>query len=406
MTKTAKAKIEDIYPLSDLQQGLLMHHLYQENDQGRIRTECILKGPLQVAFFQQAWDMAVDRHQSLRSSVHWEKVEKPVQVVRPAAQIEWLEAPSENSLSLDQAPQGRWSLEKIDDQTHRFCWDSHHILLDGWSSGVILRDVFDLYDGLVKGEGSSLLAIPTYRNFLNWRKQQDDSTAEAYWSARLSQVEPLLLPELPITSHIEYLDKDFTLSPEELDHLKEFAKRSKVTLNSVIQGCWALVLGRLMNRSDVVFGTTVSGRPAEIPRLDQVAGLFTQVLPVRLLLEADDTAFESFLQEVQLKLQSDQANGHLGSERIMNMADSHGNKLFNSLLILQNYPWKNLSGGGVEVSEYQGDMTTTFPLTIGLVPGDDLLISFRYQSGIIPLELINWMGESMVSLLSSLSGAI
>ncbi|MEM6395439.1 MAG: condensation domain-containing protein [Bacteroidota bacterium] len=403
MTKTTKAKIEDIYPLNDLQQGLLMHHLYQENDQGRIRTECTLNGPLQVDLFKQAWNMAVARHQSLRSSVHWEKVEKPVQVVRPSAEIDWSEKPQNANLSLDKSPQGRWSLEKIGPDMHRFYWDSHHILLDGWSSGVILRDVFAFYDSLVNGDTPSMDSVPTYRNYLNWRKQQDDASAEAYWSDRLSQVEPLLLPEQTMTDAIQYVDREFILDDKKLENLRVFAKASKVTLSTVLQACWYILISKLTGRKDIVYGATVSGRPTEIPKLDQLAGLFAQVLPVRIQSDDSGQAVEIFLQQLQLQLQSDQANGYLGTDRIIRLAKTGSSRLFNSLLIVQNYPWETLSGGQVIVSDYKGDMTTTFPLTVGMVPASDLRISLRYQSGSMPAELIDWMGNSMCQLLEYVS---
>ncbi|MEM8583197.1 MAG: condensation domain-containing protein [Bacteroidota bacterium] len=402
MNKTTKPKIEDIYPLSDLQKGLLMHHLYQKVDQGRIRTQCILKGYLKVDLFKQAWAMTVARHQSLRSSIHWEKIEKPIQVVRPAAQIEWLSTPSEEKLPLDQAPQGRWSLEKLDAQTHKFCWDSHHILLDGWSSGIILGDVFAYYDALTKGETFVLDTIPTYRSYLNWRKNQDDVIAETYWSDRLSQVEPLLLPEEKMTSAVEYVDRTFQIGAEDLDRLKKYAQSTKVTLNTIIQICWATILSRLTDREGVVFGTTVSGRPAEIPNLDQLAGLFSQLLPVYVPCPDKGFGLIDFLKHAQLMLQRDQVHGYLGSEQILQAAKTSAGKLFNSLLIVQNYPWQTLEGGGVRVSDYQGDMTTTFPLTVTAIPGEELSIHIRYQAGAMAVESIDWIGESICLLLIEL----
>ncbi|MEM7571969.1 MAG: condensation domain-containing protein [Bacteroidota bacterium] len=402
MSTATKAKIEDIYPLSFMQEALLLHHIYQKEDQGIIEVRCRLKGPLDESLFQQAWTQVLIRHQALRSSIHWEKVDKPVQVVRPSAEIIWNEEGVGKDLNLNRSPVGNWRLTPLEDQLYDFHWQSHHILLDGWSSGIVLADVFAIYDALVKGEELRLPTIPTYRNYLNWLKTKEVEPAEIYWRQRLNGVKPSLLLKAEVEqSSINFQDSSYQFPEATTLKIQEFCRNQRLTLNSLFQGLWGLLLSEHFQQKDVIFGTTIAGRSSEVPMLDQIAGLFTQILPVRLQIPRDQSLGE-WLREVQNVLQNDNGFAYAGTDSILSwMESSNGKTPFNTLLIVQNYPWDDLSGGGVEVIDYQGDLTTTYPLTAICLPGKQLKWILRYQFQVIQPALIDWFDQSITKLIET-----
>lgn len=412
MANATKAKIEDIYPLSFMQRALLMHSLYEEEDQGIIRTSFELIGPLNQPAFEQAWQKVVQRHPALRSSVHWEKVEKPVQVVRPDAKLRiefranLAESEQEEqiaALDLTKAPVGRFVISPISENRHYFQWDSHHILLDGWSAGIILRDVFTYYEAFCRDSDlPQLPPIPNYRNYLSWFKTQDQERAEIYWRKRLNSYEPQLFPELPMGSRIVYQEYQQSFSTADLADLQAYCREERLTLNSLFQGLWSLLLYRQFGQTDIVFGTTRSGRTSEIPNMDHMAGLFAKVLPVRTKL-IEGQSLNDWLQEIQGNNLSASSFEFVELDQVLSWADLQTAKgLFNSLLVVQNYPWDELSGGELSVANYQGDLTTTYPLSAMLIPGEGLQFILRYQEEVFPTTAIDWLVINFKFLLDRL----
>ena len=208
--KNAKPKVEGIYPLSFFQQALLFHSLQEEKDQGFLQVQCILKGSLNVEAFEKSWARTIQRHEALRTSVHWEKIERPVQVVHqkadlPFAFYDWSEFTAteqeekialfkerdkQNKLDLSSAPVLRIALIKLREDKHFFLWSCHHILADGWSAAIILQDLFSFYDRAVKNKEETILkSLPSLKSYLNFIKTRDLTKAESFWKKTLEDFE-------------------------------------------------------------------------------------------------------------------------------------------------------------------------------------------------------------------------
>ena len=197
---TRKAKIESIFPLTFMQKGLLMHHLSAEVDQGYLHVKSTLKGSLNITLLQKAWETALQLHPALRTSIHWEKLDKPVQVTHPTAKLPWefynwsnnspeqqeekinklIQKDQESKLNLSQAPLLRFFLIKLEEEKYCLLWSCHHILIDGWSATILLQDIVQFYDLLVAkpDKTPSLKTIPTYKSYLNWIQKQDISASQ------------------------------------------------------------------------------------------------------------------------------------------------------------------------------------------------------------------------------------
>ena len=208
-----KKNIETIYGLAPLQQAFLWHSLQTSVQAGLIHMRCTLRGQVNTALLQQAWDCVVSQHPALRTSVHWEGVKQPLQVVAKRATIPWrildwrehkdwqatltdfLAKDREQGFMLTQAPISRLALIQLDETDYELVWSCHHLLLDGWSGALVFNQVFDCYEVLLHGMTPTVEAGPTYQSYVRWLKQQDEAAAAEFWREELKGIrEPVGLP--------------------------------------------------------------------------------------------------------------------------------------------------------------------------------------------------------------------
>ncbi|MGI9543247.1 MAG: condensation domain-containing protein, partial [Cyclobacteriaceae bacterium] len=385
-------KIEGIFPLTFMQQILLVHSLYEAQDQGQLEIKCTLNGRLNAKLFEQAWQETIQLHPALRSSLHWENIEKPVQIVRPKAQMPWqhkdwcdLSASSQikrlgelmkerqmEALEFSKAPVSRITLIKISNSRHILLWSCHHILLDGWSAAVVLKDVFAYYDALCKGHSYQPDTVPSYQSYLAWIRRQDIAAAETFWKNSLDGYKrPILIGPANTSSNGESAELEnhvLVVSEEKTQQIQAYLRRKHVTLNTLVLALWGVLLGRLCDADDVVFGTTVSGRSGDFPNMERMAGLFMNVLPVRLKLVPKQPIGE-WLKSVQTQQFAARDLEHISLGQITSWTNWPGHMpIFDSLVAVENYPWSNFAGGGVTVKEFEGGITTTYPVTMIVKP--------------------------------------
>ncbi|MEM9921745.1 MAG: condensation domain-containing protein [Bacteroidota bacterium] len=423
-----KSNVQAIFPLTFMQQALLLHSLQEQRDEGLLHVQCKLTGPLDLNLFKQAWQQTVQRHSVLRTSVHWKDLEKPVQVIQRQSILNWVlhdwsdlsadqqkeqltnikKADLSQGLNLSKAPVSRLMLIKMSEQAHYLVWTCHHILFDGWSAAIVLQDSMAYYDGACKGKMVQLEAIPAYKTYFNWLGRQDMKAAEGFWKERLEGFhEPSLIAEDTSTTSNEFKVQSFSLDVEASRQLEQYARKKHVTFNTLLNGMWALLLGRLLQKEDIGFGMTVSGRSGDLPNLELMAGLFSNLLPVRIQI-AKGQRISEWLSNIQKQYLASQRFEQVTLGQIESWIKRPGHlPLFDSLLVFENFPWKELKGGELAVSEFSGGFTTTYPLTMVVLPGDTLHFSLYYKED-IPEEVIHWI-ESQFSrlprLLQSLTDA-
>jgi len=323
--------VEDLYPLSPMQQGMLFHTVY-EPESGTYLEQSVftIEGELDVSAFKRAWELVLDRHSILRSSFVWEDLEKPLQVVHrdvvlPFKEHDWRVQPAENQSQLLQeylsddrrrgfdlgsAPLLRLALFRTSDSSYKFIFSRHHIVLDRWSRSIVLKELFAFYEAVVREEKLSSNQQRPYGDYISWLANQDMEAAEAYWRASLegfSVPTPVAIEKaLDPTQHGKQFDDErIQLSEETTVHLREFARQHKLTLNTLTQAAWAVLLGKYARETDVLFGVTVSGRPATLSGVESMVGLFINTLPLRVQLSPDKKVLEwlKSLQAQQFALQ-------------------------------------------------------------------------------------------------------
>jgi amino acid adenylation domain-containing protein len=307
-----KLDIESIYYLSPLQEGLLFHAVSDADRDPYFTQSCyVIEGALDVSAFERAWQDAVGRHAILRTAFVWQEVKRPVQVVRRSAPLtleqrdlrqldpaareheiaDWLARDRARGFELVKAPLMRLALLRSSETRWMFVNSHHHLLLDGWSLALLLREVLARYTELRTGSRArSPLPPPgpTYRDYVGWIQKRDAAAAERFWSSLLEGfVGPTPLPldgsaSAPVDDDAyPYAEQAELLSQAETLELAAFARQLRVTPNTLVQGAWALLLQRHAGVSDVVFGATVAGRPPELAGAENIVGLLINTLPVR-----------------------------------------------------------------------------------------------------------------------------
>ncbi|GDY71380.1 hypothetical protein SAV31267_008650 [Streptomyces avermitilis] len=347
----------DIWPLSPLQEGLLFHAEY--DDQGPDLYEgqrvLALDGPLDTERLRASWEALLARHPILRASFHQRASGEAVQVIARHVQLPWTQADltgtaeADLAASLDRlfagerarrldvtsAPLLRLLLVRLAADRHLLVLTSHHIVADGWSLPVIITEVSALYEA--GGDGRALPPATSYRAYLEWLRRRDGETAREAWRAEFAGAdEPTLVaPAHPGAASDVPERVSFEFTEDVTRAVSELARAHGLTVNTVVQGAWALLLARLVGRTDVVFGATVAGRPADIPGVESMVGLFINSLPVRVNPAAEQSVV-AMLTDLQARQVALMAHQHLGLPEIRRAAGPGA--VFDTLVVYENYP--------------------------------------------------------------------
>ncbi len=345
-------------------QGILFHALHASVPGVYfVQLAWTLTGKLDGRAFERAWQDLVDRHAALRTAILWEQLDRPLQLVHRRAALPFTErdlsgldeaaqeraverfADDDRRLGFDlgRAPLMRVALLRLGDERWRFVWSSHHIVVDGWSMPILLDEALRLYESHAQGRPLRLETARPYGDYIAWLLHLDPTRSESFWRRQLegfAAPTPLAGEDTrPPTSHGERHDeRRVRLGAEASATLAAFARRYKLTMSTLVQGAWALLLARYAGEHDVLFGATVSGRSAPVPGIDRMVGLFINTLAVRVRPSPDDTAasFLAALQDQQAELREHAHTALAGVQALS--AVPRGTPLFESLVVFENQP--------------------------------------------------------------------
>jgi len=414
-----KSNIESMYYLSPLQQGLLFHRIADGGEDPYFYQYIyLLKGALRPDAFERAWQLVVERHPILRTAFIWEGVDKPVQVVRRQATLsierhDWRTMPAEEhrrtlQTLLDQDRAAGWDflvpplmrlhLIRATEEEWLMINSHHHILLDGWSMALVLNDVMVAYEMTLHGRKFSLPAPRPYRDYVAWLNRQDVQQAESYWRDALKgfSTQTVLSIEPPRDREAEdslpFAEQSLRISSERTAALQSFARQSRVTMNTMIQGAWALLLHRYSGESDVLFGTTVSGRPTDLAGAADMVGLFINTVPLRVAVHSD-MPLSTWLRGIQEQNSLLRQYEWTSLASIQRWSENLGGRsLFDSLVVFESYP--EVDAGGlpqaltvepVSLHKHEGPALTTgrnnYPLSLMVEPGHEtkLIVSYMHR---------------------------
>ncbi|MGW0845437.1 amino acid adenylation domain-containing protein [Streptomyces sp. NPDC002787] len=414
----ALGPLTDVLPASPLQQGLLFSAEYDTEgvDPYTLQIGVDTEGPLDPSALRQAVDALLRRHPNLRACFP----DRPgggerVQVVPENATVGWRELDlrelpaDERAAELDRvtdaeltrsfdvrsAPLVRFTVVRTGELSHRLLWSVHHALVDGWSMAVFAQELFTLYARYAEGadDASAAAALPAaapYRTYVAWLAGRDDSEARAAWKAVVDGVDEatrLVQSAAPARAKGHAVPGELlTEVDEELTaRLTAWARERGLTLNTLVQGAWAVLLGRLTGRRDVVFGAVNSGRPADLPGVESMVGSFLNTLPVRVVLDPARTFPEILadLQDQQFALAEHQ---HLGLAEVQRLTGAQ--ELFDTVVTYNNYPMADVGAldGLVPGLTFHGShakVVAEYPFALSVHPGDCLHLQVQYAPDVV-----------------------
>ncbi|MBA3805362.1 MAG: AMP-binding protein, partial [Acidobacteria bacterium] len=432
--------IEDFYPLSPLQEGMLFHTLYAPGTGIYVNhLSCALSGRLDVSAFERAWQRVVQQHAALRTFFIWKNVKSPVQAVRrcvelPFEQQDWRglaaaeqearferfkQADRAGGFELSKPPLMRLALMQLGADNYQFVWSYHHLLLDGWSIPLIFKDLLICYRAFSKGQEAHLTSSRPFREYLMWLRQRDMSKAEAFWRQTLkgfNALTPLPLDRLggELPEGAKTHDKQqLRLSAELSASLQLFARQHQLTLNTLLQAAWALLLSRYSGEEEVVYGAVVSGRPSELHGVETMVGAFINTLPMRVHV-ASDAPLLPWLKELQQQQLAMIEYEYSPLQQVQGWSDlPRGVPLFESGFAFENYPMDATANEGavpppsrqeLKVSNMRTAQQANFPLNVLAMPGQRIGIHIlhdcsRYEAATVE-RLLDNLGNILEGIVS------
>jgi amino acid adenylation domain-containing protein len=422
---------EDVYPLTPLQQGLLFHSLYEPQSGVYIeQLSCLLRGRLDHTAFLDAWRMVIARSTPLRTAFVWQELDRPVQVVLPGEapaiiELDWRDVSEPfqrerlreflrndrlRDFDLARPPLMRLALIRVADDARYLIWTHHHIVLDGWCLPIILADLFACYTFVKGGSEPGEPQSQPYRSYVEWILSQEQTAAERYWRQTLSgMTAPTPLPTDHASDDAQgdsgYGMHRLTISAARTTTLHECASRERVTVNTLVQGAWALLMSRYSGEEDVLFGTTVSGRSADVSGIETMLGLFINTLPLRVAV-SPDAVLRDWLRGLLQQNAELRQYEHISLAQIQGWSQMpRGSQLFDSLLVFDNHPTdQTLDDGaaGLTAHDVYLEGQTNYSLTVNVVPGESLSFLLSYQRKRFSHERVQRLAEHLDVVLSQL----
>ncbi|MCF8967077.1 non-ribosomal peptide synthetase [Pseudomonas carnis] len=407
--------IEDVYPLTPMQEGLLLHTLlepgtglYYMQDRYRINSA------LDPERFAQAWQAVIARHEALRASFCWNVGEDMLQVIHkpgstPIEYLDWSADPqdqqeprlqallkAEREAGFDLLNQAPFHLRliRVGEARYWFMMSNHHILIDAWCRSLLMNDFFDIYTALGEGRDAQLATPPRYRDYIAWLQRQDLNEARQWWQQNLQGFEratpipsdrPFLREHAGGSGGMVVGDCYTRLDARDGAQLRELAQAHQLTVNTFAQAAWALVLRRLSGDRDVLFGVTVAGRPVDMPEMQRTVGLFINSIALRVKLPEDGERCSvrqwlSALLDSNMQLREYE---YLPLVTIQEHSElPKGQPLFDSLFVFENAPVEVSvldRAQSLNATSDSGRTHTNFPLTAVCYPGDDLGLHLSYD---------------------------
>ena len=428
----AMTVIEDVYPLTALQEGMLFHsRLAPGSGVYWVQNGLLLDGELDLAALRRAWELVFSRHAVLRSTVVWDGVPGPLSVVSRSVPLPWqvldwsgvdeggqreavagyMAADRARGADFSQPTLVRIALMRLGGGRHQLVWSYHHLLLDGWSVPIVLGELIEAYHCYRAGEQPPHHVHRPFRDFVAWITGQDLAAAGAYWQEQLRGFTAATSLEVErSTAERGYHTHRVRVSARATAALAEFARRHRLTLNTVVQGAWAVLMAAYSGTGDVVFGVTTSGRGDQLDGMESMVGSLINTTPAPVRVDPDEVV-ATWLR----RLQKDQVQArrfeHVPLVDIQACSDiPHGQPLFNYLLLFENFPAAALDEGkagsaasGLRVDENLSREQSNYPLTVVAGPGPELSIGLAYDRARFDSGTIERMADHLAVLVEAIA---
>ncbi|MEW9700771.1 amino acid adenylation domain-containing protein, partial [Paenibacillus sp. SI8] len=423
-------EIENVYPLTPMQKGMLFHSLLGDQPGAYVEQVSLqLQGSLDIELLRRSWIAVTRRHDVLRTNFYSGRREEPVQVVFRTKEIgfqyedirgmneeergayidDLIARDRARGFELSRDPLMRVTVLRKEDATYLMLWSHHHILLDGWCLPLIFRELFSFYTCYLKRNEPALPPAVPYHRYLSWLEQRDMEAAEKYWMACLEGYEgtsslPKRTPEEAHRSAYDSRVYKAGLGRDLTERMNGTAQRNGVTMNTLLQTAWAVLLQMYTGRQDVVFGSVVSGRPPEIPGIEAMVGLCINTIPVRVVCRMEESISE-VMRRTQEQALSSGAYLAYPLYEIQAKVPQNG-ALIDHILVFENYPLAeglSLVGEQPDTLLAIGDFTvreqTNYDLNLIVLPGEELTIQFQFNGHVYEDTVVQKLAEHLIHIL-------
>ena len=405
--------IEDIYQLTPVQKGMLFHCLYDSELSLYFFQHIFgIHGNLNVDLFRKAWQLVIDRHPILRTSFYWSEIENPLQIVHNQVKVslsllDWSEmnisdrkqqfqslilGDRQKSFDFSQPCLMRHTLIRITDDYYKYIWSFNHIIIDGWGGSLVFQEFVETYGKLCKNEEVALAPTRPFRDYIDWLEEQDIEQAESFWRSALKGIrKPTSLAYIEQTKNndwsrdreVRYSEEIVQLSLETTQKLDTFATQNRLTLATIINGIWAILISRYSGSDNILYGCTVTGRPADLTGIESMIGMFVNTLPIHANLNKEQSLL-TWLQRFQLQLVKTRNYEYTPLIDVQQWSELPQNStLFDSIVVLEDFPvsefikdWK----GNLEFRHTEIYYRNNYPLNLVVYPNQELLIAISYDS--------------------------
>ncbi|MFE3322712.1 amino acid adenylation domain-containing protein [Nocardia sp. NPDC059195] len=419
----------EVWPVTPLQGGLLFQALLavQSVDAYLVQLVLHVHGPLDSGRLRAAVQALLERHPNLRAAftqdpdgtfvqVVPDRVEVPLhEIDLTGFEVSSRERELDRILTADRgvrfdmatAPLLRLRFVTTAPDEHRLIWTNHHILLDGWSNPLLLRELLNLYS--TGGDPALLPTVYPYRDYLAWLNRQDPDASRTVWAAALAGLEePTLLAPADRGRQLSAIPCDIhlALTEPQTHRLEALARERGVTVNTVIQTAWGVVLAALTARHDVVFGATVSGRPPQIRGIEEMIGLFINTVPVRIALDYRET-LGRLLDRVQTEQVALLGHHYLGLSEIQHAAGPAA--FFDTLTVFESYPidrvglLETTDVADIQIVDVTGHDATHYPLSLTVFVDTRLHLTLKYLPDLFVPATVRSFADCLVRVLDTLT---
>jgi non-ribosomal peptide synthase protein (TIGR01720 family) len=402
-------EVEDLYPLTPAQQGMLFHSLSDKRpDPYYEQTSLSFEGKFDLLAFEKAWEKVIQRYTCLRTSFVWEGLKIPLQLVsrhslfkvhfedwremtKRDQQRQWEETLSEDAghdFDLRRSPLIRVKLIRMEENVWQLLFSNHHLILDGWSTSILMKDVMTYYNAYASSELIEMPQPRRYRDFIEWLQKQDKERLKEFWKRRMTEPGVTSPTQLRSVNSSEgsnrhgYGEESILLSEEDTRKLRTFGHHHQLTLNTITQGAWALLMGKFGEANRVIYGVTTSGRPPELTGVENMVGMFINTLPVSVSLDKKEevTVYLSRMQREQVEMRQYEHSPLSDIAKWRGL--SQGGKLFETIFVFENYPIENAVNGSsheLKLIEVEAHDMTNYPLMIMVAPSKQLLLQINFS---------------------------
>ncbi|WP_025028876.1 non-ribosomal peptide synthetase, partial [Caldalkalibacillus mannanilyticus] len=433
----AIGEIENIYRLTPMQKGMLFHS-QMDPQSGAYFDQLVftMRGHLSVDLFRKSFHTLMQRHAVLRTNFYSSWREEPFQIVYRKKNSDFyfedlcqmsedesakytqhfIEEDKKKGFALEQDALMRLSILRVKEREYTFIWSSHHILMDGWCMPILTKELFEMYFAYQNQQEPNLEMIPSYSAYIEWLEKQDNQIAANYWKEYLANYEQqTLLPQRKQQKTTEgYVSEkvSFDLGKSLTERIDQVTKQYQVTMNTLIQAAWGVLLQKYNNADDVVFGSVVSGRPAEIPGIEKMIGLFINTIPVRIHGSAEE-AFDDLMRRVQAQAIASQEYDYYPLYEIQAQTEQKQN-LINHILVFENFPveeemehqadqWSATDEEELDITDASAVEQTNYDFNVTVIPGNEIRIRIEYNSLVYDAQILNQIQNHFIHLLEQIA---